>query len=195
MTGTPTNPASSAPVSGDRELNVAFTHQLLDDELDRREARKESQENQARAIIVAAGALMTLLLTLAKDAGVFSADGPVAARIALVATLVCAAGAALSAVGALWPRKYERMGHRALNRFNDQAFLDQPNHALVGQVLATRISIAKTMDDRHEAKAKWMKWALGLLLGALLGLIIAGGALAIHPPPEQSDTTRKVDKL
>lgn len=184
------NPAP--PVSADRSANVTFAHELLDDELDRREGRKEAQENQARAIIVAAGALMTLLLTLAKDAGVFSSDGPLVGRLALVATLGAAAGAALCAVGTIWPRRYERMGHRALVRFNDQAFLDQPNHALVGQVLATRIAIAKTMDDRHETKARWMKWALRLLLGALFGLIVAGAALAVDPPPEKSEAPSKV---
>jgi hypothetical protein len=193
-TGMSSPPASELadPVGPDRSANVTFAHGLLDDELDRREARKEAQESQARAIIVAGGALMTLLLTLAKDAGVFSSDGPVVGRIALVATLVSAAGAALCAVGTIWPRRYERMGHRALVRFNDQAFLDQPNHALVGQVLATRIAIAKTMDDRHETKANWMKWALRLLLGALVGLVIAGGALAIDPPPDKSDVPRIV---
>lgn len=191
MSSTPSfDPA--APVGPDRSTNVTFAQDLLDDELDRRETRKEAQENQARAIIVAAGALMTLLLTLATDAGVFSTNGPVIGRIALVATLGSAAGAALCAVGTIWPRRYERMGHRALVRFNDQAFLDQPNHALVGQVLATRIAMAKTMDDRHETKAKWMKWALRLLLGALLGLTIAGAALAVDPPPEKSDAPRKM---
>jgi hypothetical protein len=101
--------AAEVDVSADRPANVAFSHELLDEELDRREARKNAQEEQARGIIIASGALMTLLLTLAKDAGVFSPTGPIAARVALVATLACAAASALCAVGTLWPRRYARI--------------------------------------------------------------------------------------
>ena len=168
--------------SEDRLANVAFANDLLDTEIAQRNARKDAQENTARGVIVASGLVLTLLLGLAKDAGLFSPGTSVVARIALAATVVLGALAAACAIGTLWPRKYDRLGTKGLSRFNKTDFLDQPTHRVTGTVVATRIGIAQKMDELHEAKAKWLKWSFRFLLGGFVGLIVLGGVLAIDPP-------------
>lgn len=165
-----------------RQTNVEFANDLLDTEIAQRNARKDAQENTARGVIISSGLLLTLLLGLAKDAGLFSPDTSVVARIALAATVVLGAGAATCAIGALWPRPYDRLGSAGLGRFNQTEFLDQPSHEVTGAVVATRIGIAQTMDTQHERKARWLKWSFRLLLGAFAGLIVQGAVLAIDPP-------------
>jgi len=172
------------PVDGvsERETNVAFANDLLDTEISQRNARKDAQENTARGVIVSSGLVLTLLLGLAKDAGLFASDTSVVARIALAATMLAGGGAAACAIGTLWPRKYDRLGSKGLGRFNDTTFLDQAGHEVTGAVVATRIGIAQTMDNLHERKACWLKWSFRLLLMAFVGLIVQGGVLAIDPP-------------
>lgn len=169
-----------------RQTNVEFANGLLDTEIAQRNARKDAQENTARGVIVTSGLLLTLLLGLAKDAGLFSADTSVIARIALAATVVLGAGAATCAIGALWPRPYDRLGSAGLGRFNETEFLDQPPHEVTGAVVATRIGIAQTLDTQHERKARWLKWSFRLLLGAFVGLIVQGAVLTLDPPGTSS---------
>lgn len=175
------------PDPAERTANVAFANDLLDAEIAQRTARKEAQENAARNVIVASGLVLTLLLGLSKDAGLFSAENSVASRLALTLTVALGAGAASCAVGAIWPRTYDRLGGTGLDRFNDSDFLDEPTHYVTGVVVATRIGIAKTMDDQHERKARWFKWSLRFLVGAFVALLAQGIVLAVSPPsPDKS---------
>jgi hypothetical protein len=175
-------PARPDQVSEDRLANVAFANDLLDTEIAQRNARKDAQENTARGVIVAAGLVLTLLLGLAKDAGLFAPDTSVVARIALAATVVLGALAAACAIATLWPRKYDRLGTKGLGQFNKNDFLDQPTHRVTGTVVASRIGIAEKMDELHEAKAHWLKRSFRFLLGGFVGLIVLGAVLAIDPP-------------
>jgi len=89
----------------DRTANVGFASELLETEISQRNARKDAQENTARGVILTASALMTLLLALGKDAGVLDPSTAALARAFFVATLIAAAAAVGSAIGALWPRE------------------------------------------------------------------------------------------
>ena len=114
-----------------RETNVAFANALIETEIAQRNARKGTRRNTARGVIVTAGLVLTLLLGLANDAGVFSSKASIVARIALVATVLLGAGSAACAIGTLgavsttvWqggarrlqpervPRPAQPMGHR-----------------------------------------------------------------------------------
>jgi len=97
--------AEPTGVGEERQTNVEFANDLLDTEIAQRNARKDAQENTARGVIVSSGLLLTLLLGLAKDAGLFSPDTSVVARIALAATVVLGACAATCAIGACGVRK------------------------------------------------------------------------------------------
>src|SRR4051794_21943013 len=173
---------TSRAEDSERKANVTFANDLLDTEIAQRNSRQDAQENAARGLIVSSGLVLTLLLGLAKDAGLFAPDTSVVARIALAGTLLAGGGTAACAIGTLWPRPYDRLGAKGLGRFNDPAFLDQPAHEVTGAVVATRIGIARKMDELHEAKARWLKWAFRLLLVAFVGLIVQGVVLAVDPP-------------
>ena len=179
--------------SADRRLsNVRFGNALLDREIDYRNERKRDQENTARAVVVAAGALMAVLLTLSGDRGVLSADASWWTRGFLIATLAVSVAAATCAVYVQFPRKYQRLGSEAFEHFNQSDFLDSEEHQVLGQTLAARIGIAKTMDDRHEEKARLLKWSFRLFGLALVGLLGQGISLAIDPPQEASSAPRPI---
>lgn len=184
--------AVTEPLSETRSANVEFANALLETEIAQRNARKDAQENTARGVIVTAGLVLTLLLGLANDAGLFSRGSSVVGRVALVATVLLGAGSATCAIGTLWPRKYDRLGKGALVKFNDAEFLNQPTHAVTGTVVATRIGIARTMDEIHEQKARWIKWSFGLLAAAFVGLIVQGAALAVDPPASKQSTAVRI---
>jgi hypothetical protein len=78
---------TSVSVSPQREANVAYANALMDTESGQRNTRKDSQEATARWIVASTGIVMTLLLGLAKDEGVFSSSASGVARVALVATV------------------------------------------------------------------------------------------------------------
>lgn len=179
-------------VSSSRFENVSFANALLETEIAQRNARKDAQENTARGVIVTAGLVLTLLLGLANDAGLFSSRTSLVARIALVATVVLGGSSAACAIGALWPRLYDRIGEEGLVSFNDAAFLDRPTHEVTGTVVASRIAIATTMDTQHEKKARWLKWSFRLLIGAFVGLIIQGTVLALDPPKPTPTTPTRI---
>ena len=164
----------------------------MDTEIGQRNTRKDSQEATARWIVASTGIVMTLLLGLAKDEGVFSSSASVLARAALVATVALGGLTAGCAIGCLWPRKYDRLGAKGLVTLNDTAFLDKPEHEVMGQVVATRIAIATKMDDLHEAKATWLKWSFRFLARAFAGLVLPGAVLAISPPKSRSARTIKI---
>ena len=188
----PDNPAPSGAdlaVSPQREANVAYANALMDTEIGQRNARKDSQEATARWIVASTGIVMTLLLGLAKDEGVFSSSASGVARAALVATVALGSLTAVCAIGCLWPRKYDRLGAKGLVNLNDTAFLDKPEHEVMGQVVATRIAIATKMDDLHEDKATWLKWSFRFLACAFVGLVFQGAVLAISPPKSPSEGT------
>src|SRR6185312_5808888 len=67
-------------VSPQREANVVYANALMDTEIGQRNARKDSQEATARWIVASTGIVMTLLLGLAKDEGVFSSSASGLAR-------------------------------------------------------------------------------------------------------------------
>lgn len=169
-------------MSPQRGANVAYANSLMDTEISQRNARKDSQENTARWIVASTLVVMTLLLGLAKDEGVFSSSSPELARIALVATVVFGIATTTCALGCLWPRKYDRLGVKGLVNFNDKDFLDKAEHEVMGQVVASRIGIVRKMDEIHENKAKWLKWSFGFLVGVFVGLLLQGASLAIDPP-------------
>jgi hypothetical protein len=169
-----------------RLTNVRFADDLLDTEISQRNARKDAQENAARGLIVATGIILTLLLGLARDAGLFIADAPAGARWALFATLLVGGISALCAIGTLWPRKYDRLGAQGLTQFNDSAFLDLPTHEVIGRVIATRIGIAKKMDSLHESKATWLKWSFRFLIVAFVGLVAQGAILVSETPDRRT---------
>lgn len=60
---------------------MSFANALLETEISQRNARKDAQENTARGVIITAGLVLTLLLGLANDAGLFSAGTSILARI------------------------------------------------------------------------------------------------------------------
>ncbi len=184
--------AKGQAVSPQREANVEYANSLMETEIGQRNARKDSQEGTARWLVASTGVVMTLLLGLAKDEGVFSPSAPVAGRGALVATVALGGLAAICAIGCLWPRKYERLG-KALVKLNDTAFLDKPEHEVMGQVVASRIAIATKMDTLHEAKAKWLKWSFRFLVCAFVGLVVQGAVLATDPPKSPSTASSTVD--
>jgi hypothetical protein len=172
-----------AKSEGTREENVGFANDLLSTEINQRNARKDAQESTARWIVLTTVGLMTLLLTLSKEAGIINDETSWLLRLCFIATLISAAATAGFAGGTLWPRKYERLGEGGLDRFNEAPFLDLPTHEVVGQVVATQIAIAKKMDDLHEVKAEWLKRSF-IALGATLAFVIAQGVvLGINPPP------------
>jgi hypothetical protein len=45
-----------------------------------------------------------------------------------------------------------RLGEKALNELNTDEYLDQPTHQLLGRVIASRVAIAKKMDELQKAK-------------------------------------------
>ena len=184
--------SASASVTRQRDANVAYANSLMDTEIGQRNARKDSQEGTARWIVASTGVVLTLLLGLAKDEGVFSSSASVAARAALVATVALGSLTAVCAIGCLWPRKYDRLGAKGLVSFNDTAFLNKPEHEVMGQVVATRVGIATKMDELHESKAKWLKWSFRFLVCAFVGLVVQGGVLALDPPKNPSEQTSKI---
>jgi hypothetical protein len=184
--------AARTPVSPQREANVSYANSLMETEIAQRNARKDSQEGTARWIVASTGLLVTLLLGLAKDEGVFNSSAPVVGRVALVATVLLGGLAVFCAVGCLWPRTYERLG-KALAKFNDTEFLDKPEHEVMGQVVASRIAIATKMDGLHEAKAKWLKMSFRFLVAAFVGLVVQGAVLAIDPPKNPSTASSTVE--
>lgn len=172
--------------SGDRERNVDFANDLLETEIAQRNERKSAQESTARWIVLTIVALMTLLLTLSRESGILDDRSTTLSRILFVANLVAAAATALCAGGTLRPRRYEKLGGEGLDRLNKSDFLDSPPHAVVGQVLATRIAIAKGMDALHELKAEWLTRAFAAL-AVTLALVVAQGIVLGIEPPSPSD--------
>ncbi|MBS1868888.1 MAG: hypothetical protein JSS99_04435 [Actinobacteria bacterium] len=175
-----------------RLANVEFGGAFLDRELDYRNHRKQEQENTARGLIVASGVLMTVLVALAKDAGIYGSGAAPTARCFLVLALAAAVGAALCGAITQWPRRYDRLGGAALDHFNDSDFLDCPTHEVQGRTLAGRIAVAKKMDDRHEDKARWLQASFALFLVALVGLVGQGTVLALDPPHRGPSTSGRI---
>jgi hypothetical protein len=169
-----------------REENVTFANDLLESEIAQRNATKDAQENTARGVIVAAGLVLTLLIGLANDAGLFDAKTSIVARYALIVTVVLGAMSAGCAMGVLWPRKYAKLAGEALDMFNDSTFLDQPTHLVAGMVVSSRIAFAKTISRQHERKARWLKWSFRFLAVAFVGLVVQGVVLAADPPSVKS---------
>jgi hypothetical protein len=178
-----------------RAENVAFASGLLESEISNRNARKDTQENTARGLVVTAGLVLTLLLGLASGAGLFSAKTSLVARVALIVTVLFAAGAAGCAIGVLWPRTYGRLGKDALNEFNQTNFLDRPPDEVAGRVVAARISLATTMDTQHENKAKWLKAAFYFLAGAFVALVVQVVVLVIDPPSPKASAPVRILEL
>jgi len=166
-----------------RGENVAFVNAQLATEISQRNARKDAQENTARGLIATAGVLLTLLIGLANDAGVFRHGTSVIAKGSMIATVVLGALAAGCAMYAIWPRQYDRLGQEALAKFNQAEFLDQAPDRVAGTVVASQISIATTMDRRHGEKGRWVKLSLGLLGAAFVTLVLLAVVLVVDPPP------------
>jgi len=166
----------------DRDANVGFVNDLMATEISQRNARKEAQESTGRWIVLTVVALMTLLLTLSKEAGILNADTGWTLRITFIGTLVAAAVTVACAGGVLWPRMYEKLGGSGLDHLNKADFLDRPTHEVRGQVVATQIRIAKKMDDLHEEKAKWLKRSLRALAVTLTFVVAQGVILGVNPP-------------
>lgn len=175
-----------------RLTNVEFGNALLDREIDYRNARKRDQENTARALVVASGALMTVLLALSGDTGVLSADSSWWTRGFLLLTLGAAVCAAACGAWAQFPRKYTRLVGEAFNQFNNPAFLDSAEDQVLGRTLGARIGIAKKLDDRHEEKAGWLKASFVLFVVALVGLLGQGVTLAVDPPENEPSAPARI---
>jgi hypothetical protein len=176
-----------------RDANVGFANELLSTEVVQRNARKEAQESTARWIILTIVALMTLLLTLSGQAGILNDGASWLLRGSFVGTLVAAAASGAFAGLVLWPRRYERLGAGGYDQLNREVFLDQPRHAVMGAVLATQIEIAKKMDQLHEVKARWLKWAFRALGLTLAFVVVQGILLGVDPP--RSERPYEVAKL
>jgi hypothetical protein len=179
---------------GDREKNVGFANGLLETEIAQRNARKDAQENTARWIVLTIVGLMTLLLTLSGEANILNDEATWLSRVLFVATLAAGGLTVGCAGGTLWPRKYERLGEGGLDRFNKAEFLDQEPHAVMGRVVATRIQIAKRMDELHELKAKWLKRAFAAL-AATLAFVVAQGVVLGVDSSNSSCRQRVVGKV
>jgi predicted cobalt transporter CbtA len=87
---------------------VQFGDALLDSELARRDDRKRDPESTARALVVATGALMTILLSLAKDAGMYQAGMSWVACGFFILSLAAAVVAAGCAVWTQLPASVSR---------------------------------------------------------------------------------------
>lgn len=175
------------PVSAQRENNVRYGDGFLDSQLDFRNQRKDKQEGTAKALVVAAGALMTILVALSEDTGVLVEGAPVTARVFLVLSLVAAVFTVVFGAATLWPRKYDRMGAEALDKFNSNAFLDQDAHQVIGETLGAKITVAKKMDVLNETKGRWLKAAFVAFVVSLAALVGQAITLAADPPPKSSE--------
>lgn len=175
-----------------RLANVEFGNAFLDRELDYRNHRKQEQENTARGLIAASGVLVTVLVALGRDAGIYGSGAVSLARILLVFTLGAAVGSALCGAITQWPRRYDRLGGEALDHFNKEEFLDRPEDEVRGRTLGGRITVAKTMDTRHEQKARWLQAAFLCFLLALAGLVGQGAVLALDPPHRSPSSARRI---
>lgn len=165
---------------------------ILEFEVSQRNGRKDAQENTARGLIVTAGLVLTLLVGLANDSGLFSAKTSIVAKIALAATVILGLGAAGTSMAVLWPRGYDRLGAKAMDALNQDEFLDRPTHEVVGSIVASRIAIAKKMDARHEEKAQWLKWSFRLLASAFVALALQAAVLLVDPPPAKPTATGRM---
>jgi hypothetical protein len=179
---------STAEPPPHREQNLGLANDLLETEITQRNTRKDAQENSARWIVLTVVALMTLLLTLSGKAGILDQQASWLSRALFLATLGAGALTAACAGGTLWPRKYERLGEGGLDEFNKAQFLDQEPHAVMGRLVATRIQIAKKMDQLHEVKARWLKRALAALAATLALVVAQGVVLAVDPPISTHDS-------
>ena len=175
-----------------REKNVGFAEDLLRTEIDQRNARKDSQESSARWIVLTVVALMTLLLTLSKEAGILDDASSWALRGSFIATLFAAIATVFCAGGVLVPRTYERLGGEGLAAFNQAEFLDLPSHEVKGRVVASFVGIARKMDELHEAKARWLRRALVMLGISLVFIVAQGMALAVDPPAGHPQLAAKI---
>jgi hypothetical protein len=179
--------------SPNREKNVEFANQQLDAQIAYRDGRKDSQENAARGVVVAAGVVLTLLI-----GGVATAENVNTTTCLFRVAFVAAGGLALAA-GACglfcqWPRSYERLGAEAFDRLKDPEFLDKPLHEVGGSTLAAKVEIAKTADRLHEDKAKWLGWSLGLLLAAFIGLAVLAGVVVFQDDGKPAATTTRTTR-
>jgi hypothetical protein len=182
--------------SADREANVGFVSSLLETEIAQRNERKEAQETTARWIVASAGLFLTLLVGLAKDAGIFGAKTTTLAEASFIAAIALGALSAGAAIGVIWPRDYERLGAAGLDKLNDSAFLDSPQHEVTGAAVATRVAVAKRMDELHRPQANWLQLSLALLVGAFLALIVLGaGLLAGHHGSTEGASTMSMRDL
>jgi hypothetical protein len=179
----------------DREKNVDFANSLLETEIAQRNARKDAQENTARWIVLTIVGLMTLLLTLSGEGDVLNDEASWLSHALFVATLAAGGVTVGCAGGTLWPRKYERLGEGGLDQFNKAEFLNQEPHAVMGRVVATRIQIAKKMDELHEQKAKWLKRAFAALAATLVLAVAQGVVLGFEPSTDSSCHQRVVRKI
>lgn len=179
----------------DRETNVGFANSLLETEIAQRNARKDAQENTARWIVLTIVGLMTLLLAFSGEADILNDRATWLSRVLFVATLAAGGVTVGCAGGTLWPRKYERLGEEGLDQFNKAEFLDQEPHAVMGRVVATRIRIAKKMDELHEQKAKWLKRAFAALAATLTFVVAQGVVLGIESLNHPSCHQRVVGKV
>lgn len=165
-----------------REANLRFAESLLEREIDQRNTRKDAQESAARWVVVTAGAIMAILVSLAKEAGILVEGASETQRVVFVITLVFGIFAAVGAIGALWPRKYDRLGKSGLKNFRNREFLSRPEDEVMGQTVSARIDIATTMDEKHEEKMNWLRGGLAALAAMLTCLIVEGALLAADPP-------------
>lgn len=107
--------SDESETSPDRQANVDFGNALLDRELDRRDDRKREQESTARGLVVTSGALMTIMLALAKDAGIYQSGTSWVARAFFILTLAASVSAAVCGTMTQRPRKFARLGAEALD--------------------------------------------------------------------------------
>jgi hypothetical protein len=77
-------------------------------------------------------------------------------------------------LGILWPRPYDTIAMKEIERYPYPEFVTQPKAMIQGRTMHGLITALASERARNARKVYWLKWAYGLLI---VGLALVSGAV------------------
>jgi hypothetical protein len=97
-----------------------------------------------------------------------------AALVLLVATIV------VVVLGILWPRSYDTIAMEEIERYPYPEFVCEEKVMIQGRTMRGLVTALASERKRNARKARWLKWAYGLLMVGLISVSAAVGTLVVE---------------